>query len=132
MNSWFIKTIQANLNYKASQIPTLCILYNETIQYISNYTLYFILNDEISTVKTDFKFLGIKDKFIYLMKENNIEQNHTINKFIENCLKSTYQAKTNRSTQLLPLFFFTLCCFFILLYMYSEMFSSCCLSYSSC
>ncbi len=54
--------------------------------------------DEISKVKTDFKFLDIKDKFIYLMKENNIEQNHTINKFIENCLKSTYQAKTNGST----------------------------------
>ena len=51
------------------------------------------LFDVISSTQPIFNFLDTRNKFIYLMNETNISQNHTINKFIENCLKSAYRAK---------------------------------------
>ena len=51
------------------------------------------LFDEISSAKPVFNCLDTKSKFIYLMNETNTQLNHAINKFIENCLKSSYGAK---------------------------------------
>ena len=51
------------------------------------------LFDVISSTKPVFNCLDTKSKFIYLMNETNTPLNHAINKFIENCLKSSYGAK---------------------------------------
>ena len=51
------------------------------------------LFEVISSVKPIFNFLDTQNKFIYLMNEKTMPINHAINKFIENCLKSTYRAK---------------------------------------
>ena len=54
------------------------------------------LFDVISSVKPIFNCLDTKSKFVYLMNETNTPLNHAINKFIENCLKSSYRAKQIR------------------------------------